>query len=135
MNAVFVDTHYWIASINPHDQWYQRTLEVEAQLTGANLVTTEEVLVETLNFFSSFGPQVRLRVAQVVRRLFEGAEVEVIPQTENSFLKGLEFYEERIDKGYSLTDCISMNTMRERGLIDVLTSDHHFTQEGFNVLL
>jgi predicted nucleic acid-binding protein len=135
MNAVFVDTHYWIASINPHDQWYQRAMEVAGQLTGANLVTTEEVLVETLNYFSSFGPQVRLRVARVVRRLFERAEVEVIPQTENSFLKGMELYEERIDKGYSLTDCISMNAMRERGLIDVLTSDHHFTQEGFQVLL
>jgi len=30
---------------------------------------------------------------------------------------------------------MSMNTMRELGIPDVLTHDHHFTQEGFNVLL
>jgi predicted nucleic acid-binding protein len=135
MNAVFVDTHYWIASINPHDQWYQRALEVEGQLAGANLVTTEEVLVETLNYFASSGQLLRLRVARVVRRLFERPEVEVIPQTEDSFFKGVSLYEVRIDKGYSLTDCISMNAMLDRGLTDVLTHDHHLTQEGFRILL
>lgn len=135
MNTVFVDTHYWIASINPYDQWSQRAMEVGDQLSGANLVTTEEVLIETLNFFSSFGQLLRLRVARVVRRLFERADVKVIPQSENSFLKGMSLYEGRIDKGYSLTDCISMNAMRERGLTDVLTNDHHFTQEGFHILL
>jgi predicted nucleic acid-binding protein len=40
-----------------------------------------------------------------------------------------------LDKAYSLTDCISMNAMRERGLTDILTNDHHFTQEGFHILL
>ena len=39
------------------------------------------------------------------------------------------------DKGYSLTDCISMNVMRRDGLIEVLTNDEHFTQEGFSCLL
>jgi predicted nucleic acid-binding protein len=44
-------------------------------------------------------------------------------------------YEERNDKGYSLVDCISMSTMRRVGISAVLTNDHHFTQEGFQVLL
>jgi predicted nucleic acid-binding protein len=39
------------------------------------------------------------------------------------------------DKGYSLTDCISMNVMRDRGINDVLTQDKQFAQEGFNILL
>jgi len=38
------------------------------------------------------------------------------------------------DKGYSLTDCISMNTMRAEGLTEILTNDVHFTQEGFRAL-
>jgi predicted nucleic acid-binding protein len=37
----------------------------------------------------------------------------------------------RPDKGYSLTDCISMQTMRKEGLTEVLTKDRHFEQEGF----
>jgi len=44
-------------------------------------------------------------------------------------------YESRSDKAYSLTDCMAMNVMRKRGIIDVLTHDTHFTQEGFHILL
>jgi len=40
-----------------------------------------------------------------------------------------------LDKGYSLTDCISMETMRHEGITDVLTNDAHFEQEGFRALL
>jgi predicted nucleic acid-binding protein len=35
------------------------------------------------------------------------------------------------DKGYRLTDCISMQTMHREGLTDILTNDKHFEQEGF----
>ena len=44
-------------------------------------------------------------------------------------------YQARPDKGYSLTDCISMEVMRREGLSEVLTNDEHFTQEGFTCLL
>ena len=43
-------------------------------------------------------------------------------------------YKARPDKGYSLTDCISMNTMRAEGMAEVLTNDVHFRQEGFRAL-
>jgi predicted nucleic acid-binding protein len=135
MKAVFIDTHYLVASINPLDQWHQRALEIENELIGIGLVTTEEVLVETLNYFCSLGTHARLKVARVVHRLFEREDVEVIPQTEETFSAGLRLYEERPDKGYSLTDCISMNVMRERGLTEVLTNDPHFHQEGYRPLL
>jgi predicted nucleic acid-binding protein len=47
---------------------------------------------------------------------------------------GLKLYQQRLDKGYSLTDCISMNTMRKSGITEVLTHDLHFTQEGFIIV-
>ncbi len=57
-----------------------------------------------------------------------------MPQSHESFLAGLKLYEARLDKGYSLTDCISMNTMKAEGLTEVLTNDEHFAQEGFRAL-
>jgi predicted nucleic acid-binding protein len=60
--------------------------------------------------------------------------VQVIPQDHESFVAGLNLYEKRLDKGYSLTDCISMNTMNQLEIIEVLTHDQHFTQEGFIIL-
>ncbi len=47
----------------------------------------------------------------------------------------MSLYESRLDKGYSLTDCISMTVMRERNISDVLTHDNHFRQEGFKILI
>jgi predicted nucleic acid-binding protein len=46
----------------------------------------------------------------------------------------LELYEARPDKGYSLTDCRSRLALRSLGVTEVLTNDHHFTQEGFTIL-
>jgi predicted nucleic acid-binding protein len=46
----------------------------------------------------------------------------------------MALYGARPDKGYSLTDCISMQTMRKEGLTEVLTNDRHFEQEGFRAL-
>ena len=50
-------------------------------------------------------------------------------------MAGLELYEHREDKEYSLTDCISMFAMREHKITRALTNDHHFAQEGFEVLI
>ena len=41
----------------------------------------------------------------------------------------------RPDKEWSLTDCISFVAMNERDITDALTSDHHFEQAGFRILL
>ncbi len=63
------------------------------------------------------------------------ADITVIPQTHFTFLRGLDLYEKRPDKKYSLTDCVSMIAMRDEEITDVLTNDHHFEQEGFRVLI
>lgn len=71
----------------------------------------------------------------MVERIHIDRTMRVIPQTRDGFLAGLRLYRERPDKGYSLTDCISMDLMHREGLTDVLTDDAHFTQEGFVCLL
>jgi hypothetical protein len=44
-------------------------------------------------------------------------------------------YRWRPDRGYSLTDCISMQTMPREGLTGFLTNNRHLEQEGFRVPL
>ena len=81
------------------------------------------------------GPNLRQAGVRAVRRIVDDGRVTVQPQSRESFLAGLRLYEERSDKGYSLVDCVSMTTMRRLGIAEILTSDHHFIQEGFTVLL
>jgi uncharacterized protein len=41
----------------------------------------------------------------------------------------------RLDKTYSLCDAVSFVLMRERNVIEALTTDRHFEQESFRKLL
>jgi len=89
--------------------------------------------VEFLTFFSA-DPWQRGPAALTVRQLLFRPDVRVIPQSRQSFVLGRDLFQARPDKGYSLTDCISMQTMRRQGLTEVLTNDRHFEQEGFRAL-
>jgi len=80
------------------------------------------------------GPHTRMQAAAMIDHIHADPNIEVAPQSRASFQEGLALYRARLDKGYSLTDCISMQVMRREGLTDVLTNDHHFTQEGFHIL-
>lgn len=135
MKEVFVDTHYWIAIANPRDQWHERAKEAKKALGNVKLVTTDEVLVEFLSGLSNHGIEIRTIGAKIVRAILDNPSVAVVPQSRQSFLNALEFYEKRKDKQYSLVDCISMITMANRSITDVLTNDHHFSQEAFKVLI
>lgn len=135
MRGMFIDTLYFVARLNPRDQWHKAAVALEPLLKTAHLVTTESVLIETLNFFAGYPFEMKQTAANVIRDIWAEDMVEVIQHSEGAFFSGLELYESRPDKGYSLTDCISMSAMRERNITDVLTHDNHFRQEGFNVLL
>jgi predicted nucleic acid-binding protein len=69
-----------------------------------------------------------------VRRIQADPQVQVLPQTSADFQAALALYEARPDKEYSLTDCRSMLALRAFGMTEVLTNDHHFTQEGLTIL-
>ena len=135
MRVAFVDTLYLVALFNPRDQWHERVLEAAKLVSVTNLITTEDVLVELLNFFSEYGEKARRGTVAQVEGILSGANIEVMPQSHETFMAGLALYKARPDKGYSLTDCISMHAMREHGNVDILTHDDHFRQEGFTVLL
>lgn len=134
MKTVFADSHYWIAAVNPGDPWAKAAKVARSALGEVFIVTTDEVLTEFLAALSQ-GEYMRKQAAKMVRAILGNPNVRVIPQTRDSFLKGLAFYENRSDKEYSLTDCISMNVMKAELLGEVLTNDRHFEQEGFTVLI
>jgi predicted nucleic acid-binding protein len=135
MRRVFADAMYWIASANRKDQWHAHVATTVRSLGQVTMITTEEVLDEFLTYYSRYGPVMRTAAAQMVDKALANPLVIVRPQTHQSFLDGLGLYRTRPDKGYSLTDCISMIAMRQEGLTEVLTNDDHFAQEGFSKLL
>ena len=95
--------------------------------------STQEVLAEVLTFFAAEA-WLRKRAVETVREILSDPAVHIVRQSHESFLSGFDLYAARPDKGYSLTDCISMHTMRREGLTQALTNDRHFEQEGFRAL-
>jgi predicted nucleic acid-binding protein len=134
MNRCFVDAFYWIALFSPKDQWHVRVRAFAETLQEYHFYTTDEVLTEFLAYYSATAPMLRTRAAEFVRAILHNTCITVISQTRQGFLKALTLYESRPDKHYSLTECISMQVMRREGLMDVLSNDRHFTQEGFRIV-
>jgi len=93
------------------------------------------VLAEFLAFYSAAGEVTRQRAAAKTRQILQEPRIHVLSPSQALFLDGLALYESRLDKDCSLTDCISMHVMRREGLVDILTNDRHFTQEGFRIEL
>ncbi len=117
MNKIFADSVYWIALINPKDQWRGRAFEVSRKLGDFSIITTDEVLIETLNYFAESGEHFRSVVSRETKKILLDKRVEILEATHEHFLNGFELYRNRLDKGYSLTDCISMNACHKRGII------------------
>ena len=131
---VFADTLYWVAIALPKDQWREPALKAKQNLGDVVIVTSDEVPSEFLNGLRK-SAKLREIAVRIVRKIQRNPNVKVVPQTRESFLRGLVRYESRPDKEYSLTDCISMDVMESEGIREVLTNDHHFQQEGFTVLI
>jgi predicted nucleic acid-binding protein len=135
MKQIFVDTLYWIAISNPKDQWHRAAVNASQTIVGSQLVTTQEVLTEVLNGFCEAGQILRQQAVELIRDLQCDPAVTIRPQSDQTFLAALALYEARPDKGYSLTDCISMEAMRREAITEILTHDKHFTQEEFTILI
>ena len=135
MKRVFADTQFWVAIAHPDDPWADSAKAAHAKLGDDTcMVTTEEVLTEFLT--SLCGTEYLRGVAvRMFHALQADSHIEMLPQSHDSFTRGVALYAQRLDKAYSLVDCISMETMRDCQLQDVLTHDHHFTHEGFRVLM
>lgn len=134
-DALFLDTSYIYALFNSRDQWHERALRWEEIIARENsrLLTTEFILAEIADGLSSV--KRRTDAVKIIRSLSENLLVEILPASSDLYQKGFELYENRPDKDWGLTDCISFVVMSERQILDALTSDEHFRQAGFRALL
>jgi predicted nucleic acid-binding protein len=137
MRTVFADACYWIARFNPRDDLHAKACELSAGLDNCRIVTSEMVLVEFLNVLggSGRGRDLRKKAAEIVTRLMNNPNIEVIPQTSLQFRNAFEFFRQRQDKEWGLTDCASFQIMNDKNLNEALTHDPHFVQAGFQALM
>ncbi|WP_414545575.1 type II toxin-antitoxin system VapC family toxin [Nostoc sp. CCY0012] len=126
MRVVFADTGYWVALLNPHDDLHNKAVKLSQAVQPAHIVTTEMVLTEVLNDFSSRGKFFREAAVNFIRKLYQHPNTTIIPQTSVQFQAALTVYEQRLDKEWSQTDCVSFKIMEEEVIYEALAYDKHF---------
>jgi len=132
MSVVFADAFYFVARLNRRDQHHDRIVGFSRDFRSG-LLTTDWVLMEVADALAK--SECRPRVREFVLHLRQSAACEIVPASREQLDRALELYNQHTDKEWTLTDCVSFMVMRDRGLTDALTADHHFEQAGFNALL
>ena len=137
MRRVFADTSYYIALLDRDDSFHEMALRTGSELDrdDTRWFTSHAVVFEVLAFFSRGGPGSRARAAELVDRLRESAVVDIVATSGALLDAALDLYRQRLDKRYSLADCLGMVICRERRITEVLTTDGDFEAEGFTILL
>ena len=77
----------------------------------------------------------RTRVLQYMTDLLDSSEASIIWFDEKLHRSAMKLLSDRLDKTYSLCDAVSFVIMRQHKISEALTTDRHFTQEGFSALL
>jgi len=132
---LFLDTGYVIARFNRRDQYHASARKLAGAITVAReLWTTDAVLLEVSSAFSH--PDHR-SIAITIWDEFHGGDrrCRTCEAAGSQLEQAVALFRERVDKAWSLTDCLSFVVMKEQHLVDALTTDQHFTQAGFRALL
>ncbi len=135
MKTYFADTGYFIALLSADDSYHAQATMLAEKLARlrASVITTDAILIETLDGLARHR---RRRLAAAFISELEGdPDVEIVATSMPRFRDALALFNERTDKTWSMTDCISFVVMRERKMTLALAADKHFQQAGFQALL
>ena len=114
MRTAFADTSFYAALINPRDPLHGTAKEAARQFRDETF-TTEYVLIELGNGLARSGDRpLFLSLLATVRA---DPATTIIASDHELFERGVTLYAQRMDKDWSITDCVSFVVMRERGLL------------------
>ncbi|MCC6798247.1 MAG: type II toxin-antitoxin system VapC family toxin [Candidatus Hydrogenedentes bacterium] len=133
MKGWFADTSFFVALLSPKDNIHSVAMRHVGELRNRRLVTSTWVLMELGNACSP--PRRRHGFRQILHFLKSQPVATIFDANPLDYARGVDLYLDRMDKSWSLTDCISFVIMSDHGLTEALTSDRHFEQAGFTALL
>ena len=130
---LFLDTAFIQALLNPRDDYHQQAKQLFPRVRAASEVwITEAILVEVGNALSVLN---RNGAVQFIQQCYRTDNIKVVNVDTTLLMQAIALYQARTDKSWGLTDCISFIVMQQQSLIDAVTSDRHFLQAGFRILM
>jgi uncharacterized protein len=135
--GIFVDTSGWMCYLDSSQPQHRDavTLVQVCAAEAHHLTTTNHVMAELVALLTSRALISRSQLVSTLRTLRSSPHIEIIhidPVIEDA---AYDLLAARLDKEWSLVDCMSFVVMRERRISEALTTDHHFEQAGYVRLL
>ena len=128
MQSIFVDTGGWYATIarKDHDHKVAKQFLLDNKFT---LITSDYVMDETVTLLQSrIGHNYAVKFLDTLQA---SQQIELIYLTPSHIVETIRLFRNRVDKGWSFTDCSSFVLMREYQIQNAFAFDEHFQQAGF----
>ena len=134
-DSFFLDTAFAIALISPNDAFHEKALELAnlVEKTKSRLVTTRAVVIEIGNALSK--QSLRKSAVELIDSMEGDETVTIVSVSDDIYNEAFKLFRSRLDKEWGLTDCISFVVMKQQKITNALTTDQHFQQAGFVVLM
>lgn len=132
---VFMDSAGFLALWDAGDEHHTLSVALQHQLSrkGRRFAITDYIIDETVTLLlvrhsHAAAADFLDSVARSQRLRWEWID-------SDRFYAAASLFHRHIDKDWSFTDCCSFVVMRELGINEAFTTDHHFRQAGFRTLL
>ena len=128
---VFVDTSYYVARVQPRDQW--RAAAGKAVKPDMTFFTSSMVINETVSLLQSRGDlSTALAFLEQVRG---NDEVQIIHPDATLQGEAWNLFGRWAASGANAVDCVSFAIMHRFGIRKAFTFDAHFLAPGFDTLV
>jgi uncharacterized protein len=129
---MFLDTSGLLSLFDSRDACHEDALR--AFRRADRLLTNNYVLAELVALANARNLP-RPAAIDYIQDLLNDPMIEILWVDEAFHRAGMDLLSRRLDKGYSLCDAVSFLQMQAQGIVEALTSDRHFEQEGLVRLL
>ena len=132
---VFVDTSAWLALVNKSDAAHQKARKVRDALLKDHiqLIVTNYVMVEIANALCRI-PH-RETAVKLINFIEMTENIQIVEIDKEIYKEAWRGYSTYLDQEWSLNDCTSFEVMRARKIAEAFTTDKHFEQAGFDILM
>ena len=132
---VFLDTAYAISLSSEQDNLHELALQIADELEEKHtaIVTTQAILLEIGNALSK--QRFRHAAVTLLQALESDPSVEIVPFSQELYVRAFALFSNRTDKDWGLIDCVSFIVMQDYGITQALTIDDYYSQAGFQVLM
>jgi predicted nucleic acid-binding protein len=133
-DKIFVDTGAWFALADRSDGYHPKTVAIFPRVLNEfhRLITTNLVVAESYSLIRrSLGHQAasifleKIEASPRIIKIYSDHRLEIMAG---------EILRNYSDQRFTFTDAVSFALMKQQGILEAFSFDHHFTVAGFKLI-